>query len=177
MLGGVQPIIERVIQTCFWSALDLRLPSFEVDISIVYSILYWPRDWASWAWDVEMYQYVVVRLSHFADVYIIDWVRGGTLSSVIDDHVMTWPLHPVTATCCFAIIIQYLPSCYCKSVGWVPTINCGRAPCIYYLVHKRRKGWWKTSDYISRMDIFGGIEKSDGRQASLAICDWILLHC
>lgn len=39
--------------------------------------------------DVEMYAYVVVRQSHFADVYIIDWVRGGTLSSVIDDHVMT----------------------------------------------------------------------------------------
>lgn len=39
--------------------------------------------------DVEMYSYVVVRLSHSADAYILDLLRDSTLSSVIDDHVMT----------------------------------------------------------------------------------------
>jgi hypothetical protein len=41
----------------------------------------------------------VVRPSNFANVSIPDWLRGGTLSPVIDDLAMASPLCLVMDTC------------------------------------------------------------------------------
>ena len=45
-----------------------------------------------------LYNVIVVRLSNFADVSILDWIWGGTLSPVMDGPAMAQPLHMVTDT-------------------------------------------------------------------------------
>lgn len=69
-----------------------------------------------YVWISSWMPIVAVNLSDFADMSILDFIRGGTLSPVVRWLAMAWPLHPVMDTCCLAIGYsrnQYLPFwCY-----------------------------------------------------------------
>lgn len=62
-----------------------------------------------WLWStkkallLKMLHSRVVKLSKFFSASILDWIRGGTLSPVMEDHAMAWPLHLVMDTCNLAM--------------------------------------------------------------------------
>jgi hypothetical protein len=80
---------------------------------------------------------LVVKLSNFVDMSNLDWMWGGTLSFVMNDLVMVWPLNLGLDMCHFAIGCSRHPkptSLLLRQVSWVPTATCGKAPHIQYLV-------------------------------------------
>lgn len=64
--------------------------------------------------------HVVIRLSNFADVSILYWIRRGILSLVMDDPTMAWITISVMDTCHLAMGCSrhsILPYHNCSSVA------------------------------------------------------------